>query len=121
VSRRLAALLAGAALLVACAKPIPAEHRELVGHWEGPGMVLQISADGRLAYKRHKAGGNVSIDAPIQELGASGFSAGVGPLTTQFKLDRAPRLDNGAWTMTVDGVVLVRRPDTGPAPVDVER
>ena len=121
MKRRIAALLALVALLVACAKPIPAKHRDLVGDWEGPGMELRISADGRLTYRRTKANGNVSIDAPIQEIRADGFSAGVGPMTTQFKLDRAPRLENEVWTMTVDGVELVRRADSGPPPVEVER
>jgi hypothetical protein len=111
MKRRLAALLVAAALLAACAKPIPAEHRDLVGLWEGPGMQLQISADGRLAYRRQKGSGNVSIDAPIQEIGANRFTAGVGPMTTEFRIDRAPRLENGAWTMTVDGVALRRRDD----------
>jgi hypothetical protein len=119
VKRRVAALVVVVALLAACAKPIPAEHRAMVGEWEGEGMVLAISADGRLAYRRNKAGGNVSIDAPIQEIGAGRFTAGVGPLTTEFKLDRAPRLENGAWTMTVDGVVLHRR--DAAAPPQVER
>jgi len=119
VKRRVLALLVAAvALLAACAKPIPAEHRALVGTWEGEGMLLDITADGRLAYRRDKAGGNVSLDAPIQEIGPGGFTAGVGPLTTEFKLDRGPRLENGAWTMTVEGVVLHRRDAGLPPPVE---
>jgi len=119
MTRRLAALLVAAALLAACAKPIPAGHRDLVGTWDGPGMQLEITADGRLAYHRQKGSGNVSIEAPIQEIGAGRFTAGLGPMTTEFRIDRAPRLENGAWTMTVDGVALVRR--DGGAPLPVER
>ncbi|MGH8029499.1 MAG: hypothetical protein ACREO3_06160 [Arenimonas sp.] len=115
------AALAALTLLGGCAKPIPAEDRELVGTWEAPGMRLSITADGSLAYERNKAGGNVSIDAPIQQIRPDGFTAGVGPLTTDFKLERAPHAEQGAWTMTVDGVVLTRRAGTGPAPVEVER
>lgn len=115
--RALALFVAAIALLAACAKPVPAEHRALVGTWEGQGMLLEIAGDGRLAYRRNKAGGNVSLEAPIQEIGPGRITAGVGPLTTEFKLDRAPRLENGAWTMTVDGVVLYRR-DAGPPPVE---
>jgi hypothetical protein len=118
VKRGVAALLVATALLGACAKPIPAEHRALVGAWEGDGMSLEISADGRVAYKRNKAGGNVSIDAPIQEIGPGRFTAGLGPMTTEFKIDRAPRLENGAWKMTVDGVVLHRRDAGLPPPVE---
>ena len=118
MKRRVAALLVAAALLGACAKPIPAEHSAMVGEWEGEGMQLAISADGRLAYRRNKASGNVSIDAPIQEIGPGRFSAGIGPLATEFKVDRAPRLENGAWTMTVDGVELHRRDAGAPPPVE---
>jgi hypothetical protein len=118
MKRRLAALLVAAAWLAACAKPIPAEHRDLVGTWEGPGMQLDITADGRLAYRRQKSNGNVSLDAPIQEIGADHFSAGLGPMSTQFHIDRAPRLDNGTWTMTVDGVALHRRDDGAPPQVE---
>jgi hypothetical protein len=119
VTPRIRALLVAAALLVACAKPIPAEHRAMVGEWEGEGMLLAISADGRLAYRGPMAGANLPLDPPFQELGPGRFTAGVGPLTTEFKLDRAPRLENGAWTMTVDGVVLHRR--DAAAPPQVER
>jgi hypothetical protein len=108
VKRWVAALLVAMALLAACAKPIPAEHRDLVGTWEGPGMTLQVTADGRLSYHRNKAGGDVSIQAPIQQISPGRFTAGVGPLVTEFKLDRAPTLENGVWTMTVDGVALHR-------------
>ena len=118
MKRRVAALLVAAAGLAACAKPIPAEHAALVGAWEGDGMTLDIAADGRLAYRRKKAGGDVSVEAPIQEIGSGKFTAGLGPLTTEFKLDRAPVLENGAWTMTVDGVVLHRRDAGAPPPVE---
>jgi hypothetical protein len=119
VKRRVAAMLVALAWLGACAKPVPPEHSAMVGEWEGEGMQLAISADGRLAYRRNKASGNVSIDAPIQEIGPNRFTAGLGPMSTEFKIDSAPRLENGAWTMTVDGVVLHRR-DAG-APPQVER
>lgn len=111
VKRRASALLVLLAMLTACAKPIPPEHRDLVGTWEAPQLRLAIAANGRLDYERKTTTGNVSIDAPIQELRADGFSAGLGPLTTQFRIDRAPHVENGVWTMTVDGVVLRRRAD----------
>jgi hypothetical protein len=118
MKRRLAALCVAAAMLAACAKPIPAEHRDMVGTWEAQDRVLQISADGRLAYRRKNAGGDVSIDAPIQQIAPGRFTAGVGPLVSEFKLDQPPRLENGAWTMTVDGVVLHRTDVATPPQVE---
>jgi hypothetical protein len=112
--KRLAALLL-VVLLAACAKPIPAEHRDLVGTWEAPDMFLQVTADGRLAYRRKKAGGDVSIDAPVQQISPGKFTAGVGPLVSEFRIDQAPHLENGVWKMTVDGVAL-HRTDVAAAP-----
>jgi hypothetical protein len=115
--RRLAALVL-VALLAACAKPIPPEHRDLVGTWEAPEMLLQVTADGRLAYRRKKAGGDVSIDAPIQQISPGKFTAGVGPLVSEFRIDQAPHLENGVWKMTVDGVALHRTGVAATAPVE---
>ena len=115
---RFAALLLALALVTACAKPIPSEHRAMVGTWEAPGMVLQISADGNLAYRREKDGSSVSIDAPVQQIGAGKFTAGIGPLVSEFRLDQPPRLENGVWSMTVDGVALRRTDFVAPPPVE---
>ena len=118
MSRRawLAALLAVATLLAACAKPLPPENRDLVGWWEAPGMKLVITAEGNVSYERVGPNGNVSIDAPMQQVRKDGFSVGVGPMTTDFRLDKPPHAENGVWTMTVDGVVLTRR-DEGAQPM----
>jgi hypothetical protein len=112
-------LLAGTllALLAACAKPVPAEHRDMVGLWEAPEMRLLITADGSLDYKRVQGGSSVSINAPIQQIRADGFSAGLGPMSTEFRIDQRPKLVDGVWTMKVDGVLLRRTdaPATPPA------
>jgi hypothetical protein len=111
VSRRawFALLFLLATLLAACAKPLPAEHKDLVGTWKAPDMLLVITADGRVSYKRVRGGNDVSLDAPIQDVGSDGFSAGLGPMTTQFRIDQRPmQREDGTWTMTIDGVVLTR-------------
>ena len=95
MTRRFSALLLALALLTACAKPIPAEHRDMIGTWEAPGMVLQITADGNLAYRREKDGSSVSINAPVQQISAGKFTAGIGPMASEFRLDKPPRLENG--------------------------
>ena len=82
--------LASAVFLAACAKPVPPEQKDFVGLWEAPEMRLLITADGSLDYKRIKGGGSTSINAPIQEFTANGFSAGLGPLKTEFKVSQRP-------------------------------
>lgn len=106
-------VLSAALLLAACAKPLPPEQQDFVGLWEAPEMRLLITADGSLDYKRIKGGGSTSINAPIQGFTASGFTAGLGPLKTEFKVSQRPHLVDGVWKMTVDGVELTRQEGGG--------
>ncbi|MFT3806675.1 hypothetical protein [Arenimonas sp.] len=101
------------ALLTACSKPVPEAQKDYVGLWEANEMRLLITADGTLDYKRVQGGGSTSINAPIQEFTASGFSAGLGPLKTEFKVGQAPHQVEGVWKMTVDGVELTRNDSGG--------
>ena len=96
------------ALLSACAKPLPPERREYVGHWRGPGVELLIRGDGHIAYKRSSGGSSTSIEAPIQAFEGDDFTVGIGPLGTRFDVTAPPREIDGAWRMTVDGVELIR-------------
>lgn len=104
----LAALLALA--LAACAKPLPPERAAYVGQWQGANMVLRITQEGRLAYKRMEGNTTTSVDAPIQGFSGDDFSAGVGPLSTTFKVSAPPHQVGPEWKMTVDGVELTRQP-----------
>ncbi|KFN41313.1 hypothetical protein [Arenimonas oryziterrae] len=106
--KRFLALLLAVLLLAACAKPIPADKQDFVGYWQAPNMAMLITADGRLKYKREKGTGNVSIDAPIKAFENGGFTSGIGPLTTFFKIDKTPHEEDGVWKMTIDGVELQR-------------
>ncbi|MBS0457555.1 MAG: hypothetical protein JSS44_09535 [Proteobacteria bacterium] len=96
--------------LAACAKPLPPERAAYVGQWQGQNMVLRITQEGRLAYKRMEGNSTTSVDAPIQGFSGNDFSAGVGPLSTTFKVSAPPHQDGTQWKMTVDGVELTRQP-----------
>ncbi|MFY2764257.1 hypothetical protein [Arenimonas sp. MALMAid1274] len=95
-------------LLVACTKPVPTDHRDYIGLWEGPGMRLDIQPDGDSRYEREREGRSTRISGPAHDFTTSGFKIGIGPLSARFKVSRAPAQVEGQWTMTVDGVALVR-------------
>src|SRR5205814_396790 len=90
-------------------KPLPPDKRDYAGVWEGPQMQLLIGLDGKIAYARRKGSSTTKVQAPIKEFHADGFSAGIGPINTFFKVERPPHLEQGEWRMTVDGVELHRR------------
>lgn len=96
--------------LAACGKPVPQDKQAYVGTWSSEQMLLQISQEGRVVYKR-KVGdnGSKSMDAPIKDYKGNDIVAGVGPLETTFVVSVPPHQDAGAWKMTVDGVELTRQ------------
>jgi hypothetical protein len=108
--RRLAMVLLAtcALLLAACGEPLPQDKRDYAGEWRGAQVYLHISPGGRCVYERRRDSGNVSIDAPIQRFEGDDFLVGLGPLTTRFVVSRPPRIVDGKWKMTVDGVELTR-------------
>jgi hypothetical protein len=110
MKRALAALLlAWAALLAGCAEPIPADRMAYAGDWRSREMRLLITPDGRCEYRRQRdGGGTTSIDAPIQRFEGDNFVVGVGLFSTTFVVSSPPRLVDGQWKMTVDGVELTR-------------
>jgi hypothetical protein len=102
-------LIPSAVLLVACtATPIPLERAAYVGVWRAEEMILAISPDGSLAYRRVKGNRTTSIDAPLQKFVGDDFVTGVWFMTSTFKVSEPPHLANGVWKMTVDGVELTR-------------
>lgn len=110
--RRTLGLLLAAILaftLSACGQPVPPDKRAYVGDWRAPEMRLAISADGRVVYKRVKGSGSTSMDVPLKRFEGDNFVVGVGPMSTTFIVSVPPRLDDGVWTMTVDGVRLMRK------------
>lgn len=96
------------AALAACAKPLPPERAAYVGEWRAKSMVLHISPDGNVSYKRQQGNSTTSINAPLKAFSGNDFVVGVGPMETTFVVSAPPRQREGGWTMTVDGVELVR-------------
>jgi hypothetical protein len=94
--------------LAACAKPVPSDKAEYVGEWQGKSMVLLITQDGSVRYKRHKGGGSTSIEAPLKRFDGDNFVVGIGPMSTVFTVSKPPYHDGKDWKMVVDGVELTR-------------
>ena len=102
-----AIVLAGCACGGCQGVPVPEEHKDLVGKWEGEGVTLSITAEGHCSYVK-LSGGKVEINGPIQRYGDDGFDVGVGPATTTFEVSKWPHEDGGKWKMTMDERELVR-------------
>ena len=102
----LAALLA--LFLAACAEPLPETRQEYAGEWRAEGVRLLITPDGRCQYERRREGGSVTINAPILRFEGDDFVVGFGVFNTTFVVSKPPRIESGAWKMTVDGVELTR-------------
>lgn len=98
-----------AVLLAACGKPVPADKSAYVGDWQSATMMLRISQEGRVAYRRVDGNTRTSVDAPLQGFQGDDFKAGLGPIATTFKVSAPPHQDGNAWKMTVDGVELTRQ------------
>lgn len=107
------------AWLLGCAQPLPPERAHYVGMWQANEMAILITADGSVAYKRLKGGVTTSVNGPLKEFVGDSFVVGVGPLVTTFDVSEAPHLDNGVWTMTVDGVTLTRASSASMHPPDM--
>lgn len=101
-------ILAATLLLTACAQPLPPERASYVGTWQGEGVVLTITADGRVDYEREDDGDRVSIQAPITRFEGAHFWAGMLGIETRFEVSQPPTQARGEWRMTVDGRPLVR-------------
>jgi hypothetical protein len=106
--RNFVVLLLLALLLSACAKPVPPDKAEYVGEWRDKSMVLLITQDGSVRYKRVKDGVSTSIEAPLKRFDGDNFVVGVGPMSTVFTVSKPPYHDGRSWKMVVDGVELTR-------------
>ncbi|KAF1025748.1 hypothetical protein [Acinetobacter sp.] len=96
-------------LLTACGKPLPVDKQNYSGTWQSEdGRVnLMITSEGRVEYSNKQPNSSSSVSAPISKFEGNNFSAGIGPLSTEFKVSQAPQQTaEGSWTMTVDGHVL---------------
>jgi hypothetical protein len=96
------------AILAGCGEPVPADKQQYIGEWRGKDMMLLITAEGAVRYKRRKDKNTTSISAPLQRFDGESFWVGVGIFATKFDVSTPPHLDGNVWKMTVDGVELVR-------------
>lgn len=94
--------------LLACGKPVPPAKLSYVGEWKSQTMYLLITQDGSVVYKYQKPGVSKSIDAPLQGFKGNNFEVGLGPISTEFKVNTPPHKEGNVWKMVVDGVELTK-------------
>jgi hypothetical protein len=94
--------------LLGCGQPVPAEKAAYVGEWKEKNMVLSITQEGSVRYKRVKGNTTTSVDGQLKRFEGNNFEVGIGPMTTMFVVSKAPYQDGKSWKMTVDGVELTR-------------
>ena len=107
-SLKLFILVVLAILLSSCGIPVPADKMNYVGEWEGPGIYLQITADGRVKYKRIQKGMTKSLEAPIRRFEKDDFVVGIPGMSTTFMVNTPPYKEHGQWKMVVDGNTLIK-------------
>lgn len=98
-------------VLLGCAKPLPSEKMDYVGTWvsEDNRVNLTITPEGRLEYVNNQPNRQSSLSVPIKNFEGNNFNAGVGPFSTEFKVNQPPQQDNqGNWFMVVDNYTLAK-------------
>jgi len=109
--RILSSLLLAAGLTVsaaAWADPVPADKQSYVGSWQGKGMQLSLSKEGKVKYKRNEPGKNLDLSLDLLGFSGDNFDVGVPFLRSTFVVSKPPHREGGQWKMTVDGVELTR-------------
>lgn len=94
-----------------CAQPLPADKNQYAGTWISADsrVNLIITPEGRIEYSNQQPGKSTSVSSPIKSFSEQGFDAGIGPLTTTFKVTQAPTQDSqGNWFMIIDGYTLAK-------------
>ena len=96
--------------LLACStpQPLPADKAEFAGTWEGDGVRIEITTDGRVTYDRKKGAGNEHIEGPIAGWGEGNFVVGVMTQKTTIDVDEGPHEESGTWTMVINGDTVYR-------------
>lgn len=101
-------LLLASVCLAACdAKPVPADKAEYAGTWEGGGMHLSVTAEGRATFS--KDNGAVKFSGPITQWFEEDFVVGVMVMRRKIDVTAPPHQVDGRWRMSVEGIELTRR------------
>ncbi|MGD8368193.1 MAG: hypothetical protein PVG78_11150 [Desulfobacterales bacterium] len=106
--RRFFPALILAAMMIACAQPVPADKLDYVGEWKSKEMYLLILKDGSVKYERLKGGATTRITGPLKEFQGDHFIVGFSFITTTFLVTQPPYQEAGKWKMVVDGVELTK-------------
>jgi predicted naringenin-chalcone synthase len=109
-SSLLAALLLCVTLACGAFEPTPPPNRDFVGVWMAKDgtATLAVSPEGHVNYARKQGSTNTTIDAPAKAWTDSSFTVGAMGISTDFTIDHAPKLIDGVWHMTVDGLEYTR-------------
>ncbi|HEY8026614.1 MAG TPA: hypothetical protein VIF60_18870 [Burkholderiaceae bacterium] len=97
-----------ALMLGACDNPVPPDKKAYVGQWHEKNMVLRITQEGHVKYKRVNGNTTTSMDVPIKRFEGNNIEAGLGPMSATFVVSMPPYQDGDQWKMVVDGVELTR-------------
>ncbi len=108
-----------ALLLSGCWKSVPPEKSAYVGEWREKTVSLGIMQNGMVRYERFRDGKTTTFAGPIRKFDGDDFEAGIGSLSTTFKVGKPPYQDGETWKMVVDGVELTRRPPLPTAETDL--
>lgn len=89
--------------------PVPSDKQAYVGHWSGRGVELEMTSEGKVKYVTRKGPTSKSLMAQLRKFEGDNFEAGVWVLAQDFQVSEPPAYRDGHWTMTVNGVRLLRR------------
>lgn len=103
-----AAALVLLALLAGCAEPLPPTELDYVGLWRGEGVLLRITREGHLDYRRDSGASEVALSLPIREIADGAIVAGLPFWNTEIAVERPPARRDGRWSMVVEGRTLYR-------------
>ena len=107
---RIVALLALLLSLTACRKPLPPERLDYAGYWTADNMVLLITPGGQVEFKHLVNDISTHIGGPLKQFQGNDIEVGFGPLVSTLKVQVPPHQQaDGQWSMTVDGVKLIRQ------------
>ena len=94
--------------------PVPASKAAYIGTWNGNGMDLAITADGKVDYKRVYGEGtgnakkHVDLSIELKRFNGNDFDAGYGIFQSTFVVSTPPTRVGEKMTMVVDGVELTK-------------
>ncbi|MDX1802467.1 MAG: hypothetical protein R3292_00200 [Alcanivorax sp.] len=107
---RILALLTLLLSLTACRKPLPQDRLDYAGYWTADTMVMLVTPGGQVEFKHLVDDVSTHIGGPLKQFQGNDIQVGFGPLVSTLKVDVPPhRQADGQWTMTVEGVKLIRQ------------